>query len=139
MYSLWGAFHVVAFNTIVLLLIMSHLKAVCSDPGVVPLLQSRMDFSDIHTDNPETKIECDERDSWTVCTRCETYRPPKACHCRICKRCVRRMDHHCPWYAIIYRNIKSIYSFRALNEILNFLKNYAIYNYVNNGLSFIYL
>ncbi|XP_012344683.1 palmitoyltransferase ZDHHC3-A isoform X3 [Apis laboriosa] len=94
--SLWGPFHVVAFNTIVLLLITSHLKAVCSDPGVVPLLQSRMDFSDIHTDNPETKIECDERDSWTVCTRCETYRPPKACHCRICKRCVRRMDHHCP-------------------------------------------
>lgn len=101
MYSLWGPFHVVAFNTIVLLLITSHLKAVCSDPGVVPLLQSRMDFSDIHTDSPETKIECDERDSWTVCTRCETYRPPKACHCRICKRCVRRMDHHCPWYAII--------------------------------------
>ncbi|KZC15111.1 PREDICTED: palmitoyltransferase ZDHHC3 [Dufourea novaeangliae] len=95
--SLWGPFHVVAFNTVVLLLIMSHLKAVCSDPGVVPLPQSRMDFSDIHTDNPETKIECDERDNWTVCTRCETYRPPKAHHCRICKRCVRRMDHHCPW------------------------------------------
>nr|XP_034172093.1 palmitoyltransferase ZDHHC7 [Osmia lignaria] len=95
--SLWGPFHVVAFNTVVLLLIMSHLKAVCSDPGVVPLPQSRMDFSDIYTDNPETKIECDERDNWTVCTGCETYRPPKAHHCRICKRCVRRMDHHCPW------------------------------------------
>ncbi|XP_031779906.1 palmitoyltransferase ZDHHC3-like [Nasonia vitripennis] len=33
----------------------------------------------------------------TVCTRCETYRPPRAHHCRICKRCIRRMDHHCPW------------------------------------------
>ncbi|XP_003703773.1 DNZDHHC/NEW1 zinc finger protein 11 isoform X1 [Megachile rotundata] len=95
--SLWGPFHVVAFNIVVLLLIMSHLKAVCSDPGVVPLPQSRMDFSDIYTDNPEAKLECDERDNWTVCTGCETYRPPKAHHCRICKRCVRRMDHHCPW------------------------------------------
>lgn len=37
------------------------------------------------------------QDDWTVCTRCETYRPPRAHHCRICQRCIRRMDHHCPW------------------------------------------
>lgn len=34
---------------------------------------------------------------WSVCARCETYRPPRAHHCRVCRRCVRRMDHHCPW------------------------------------------
>jgi hypothetical protein len=34
---------------------------------------------------------------WTICTRCEMYRPPRAHHCRICKRCIKRMDHHCPW------------------------------------------
>jgi len=34
---------------------------------------------------------------WTVCMKCETYRPPRAHHCRICRRCIRRMDHHCPW------------------------------------------
>jgi hypothetical protein len=47
--SLWGPFHVVLFNTIVFLLAMAHLKAVCSDPGVVPLPQNRVDFSDIHS------------------------------------------------------------------------------------------
>ncbi|KAF7260175.1 hypothetical protein EG68_02047 [Paragonimus skrjabini miyazakii] len=32
-----------------------------------------------------------------MCTRCSMFRPPRAHHCRICRRCVRRMDHHCPW------------------------------------------
>ena len=91
---------------------MSHLKAVCSDPGVVPLPQTRMDFSDMHTAGSGTD-DCDELDDWTVCTRCETYRPPRAHHCRICKRCIRRMDHHCPWshsqfYYLYFLNKKSV-------------------------------
>lgn len=95
--SLWGPFHVVLFNTLVLLLVMSHMKAICSDPGVVPLPQTRMDFSDIHSAGSGGSDDCEERDDWSVCTRCETYRPPRAHHCRICERCIRRMDHHCPW------------------------------------------
>lgn len=107
LFSLWGPFHVVIFNTVVLLLTMAHLKAVCSDPGVVPLPQSRMDFSDIHSGSGAD--EYDERDDWTVCTRCETYRPPRAHHCRICRRCIRRMDHHCPWYLLsIFTNNVSL-------------------------------
>ncbi|KAG8231418.1 hypothetical protein J437_LFUL012428 [Ladona fulva] len=91
--SLWGPFNVVLFNTIIFLLGMAHLKAVCSDPGIVPLPESRLDFSDIHTGSQVSL----QHEDWTVCTRCETYRPPRAHHCRICNRCIRRMDHHCPW------------------------------------------
>ena len=39
-----------------------------------------------------------DSDEWTLCSRCEAYRPPRAQHCRVCHRCVRRMDHHCPWW-----------------------------------------
>ena len=98
-HSLWGLLHAVIFNTVILLLTMSHLKAVLSDPGLVPLPQIRMDFSDMHAGSSEGE-DYDERDDWTVCTKCETYRPPRAHHCRICRRCIRRMDHHCPWYKL---------------------------------------
>lgn len=92
--SLWAPLHVILFNTLILLLIFAHIRAMCSDPGIVPLPQSRMDFSDMHSASSEPLIN---QEDWTVCTRCETYRPPRAHHCRICQRCVRRMDHHCPW------------------------------------------
>jgi len=88
--SLWGAFHAVVFNTIIFLLILSHARAMLSDPGIVPYPESRIDFSDLHSDG------CSD-DGWSVCGRCEMYRPPRAHHCRVCRRCVRRMDHHCPW------------------------------------------
>ncbi|KAM7354159.1 DNZDHHC/NEW1 zinc finger protein 11 [Cochliomyia hominivorax] len=94
--SIWAPFHVVLFNTVVFLLGLSHLKAVLSDPGTVPLPANRLDFSDLHTVGKNNGTG-NGHNEWTVCTRCETYRPPRAHHCRICKRCIRRMDHHCPW------------------------------------------
>ncbi|XP_014662576.1 PREDICTED: palmitoyltransferase ZDHHC3-like [Priapulus caudatus] len=93
--SLWGAFNAVLFNVILTMMLASHLRAVLSDPGVVPLPKTNLDFSDLHSGS-RSPIHQSGHD-WTVCARCETYRPPRAHHCRICRRCIRRMDHHCPW------------------------------------------
>merc|ERR1712232_571524 len=32
-----------------------------------------------------------------VCVVCRTRREMRAHHCKECGRCVRRLDHHCPW------------------------------------------
>lgn len=32
------------------------------------------------------------------CAKCQLVRPARAGHCRLCGRCVRRLDHHCVWY-----------------------------------------
>uniref|UniRef100_A0A915I3F3 Palmitoyltransferase n=1 Tax=Romanomermis culicivorax TaxID=13658 RepID=A0A915I3F3_ROMCU len=133
--TFWSSLHIFGFNVIILLLILSHIRTMFSDPGVVPLSQTRVDFSDLRTLNTRNKkgylvknsLYSNDHDSdyvnfqsmtvqnssdsdsetllknkyvgedWTVCGRCEAYRPPRAHHCRICKRCVRKMDHHCPW------------------------------------------
>ncbi|AAW41653.2 hypothetical protein CNBB1070 [Cryptococcus deneoformans B-3501A] len=31
------------------------------------------------------------------CKNCEHYKPPRAHHCRQCKTCWLKLDHHCPW------------------------------------------
>ena len=50
-FRLWGAVNVVLFNLIVFLMTVAHLRAVLSDPGVVPLPKTSLDFSDIHSGN----------------------------------------------------------------------------------------
>jgi len=64
----------------------SQIQALC-------LYLSRIDFSDSHSEGGSIS----PKEDWTICTRCEMYRPPRAHHCRICKHCIRKMDHHCPW------------------------------------------
>ncbi|XP_064650851.1 palmitoyltransferase ZDHHC3-like [Lineus longissimus] len=92
--TLWGSINALGFNSVLFLLIFSHMRAVLSDPGIIPLPDTDIDFSDIHSGQKKVEKGGDE---WTVCMKCETYRPPRAHHCRICRRCIRRMDHHCPW------------------------------------------
>ncbi|KAK9195882.1 hypothetical protein WN943_004010 [Citrus x changshan-huyou] len=40
---------------------------------------------------------CIEGGDLRYCQKCSHYKPPRAHHCRVCKRCVLRMDHHCIW------------------------------------------
>jgi len=35
--------------------------------------------------------------SSTFCDKCSMMRPARAHHCKSCKRCILKMDHHCPW------------------------------------------
>ena len=39
--------------------------------------------------------EGDGRPTW--CSTCMIYKPDRAHHCREVGRCVRKMDHFCPW------------------------------------------
>ena len=33
----------------------------------------------------------------SVCGKCTRVRPARTHHCSVCKTCVLKMDHHCPW------------------------------------------
>ncbi|CAH8867245.1 unnamed protein product [Trichobilharzia szidati] len=86
-HSFWAIINTICFNIVASLLLFSHMCAVLTDPGVMPLYQYSIEYLST-LQKPE---------GWTTCNKCGIHRPPRAHHCRICRRCVRRMDHHCPW------------------------------------------
>ncbi|XP_065562645.1 palmitoyltransferase ZDHHC3-like isoform X1 [Artemia franciscana] len=92
--SIWTSIHAVSFNSLIFLLLFAHWRAVFTDPGTVPFPARKLDFSDLHSGN---RASSEQKEGWTVCLKCEIYRPPRAHHCRTCNRCIRKMDHHCPW------------------------------------------
>ncbi|CAD5208826.1 unnamed protein product [Bursaphelenchus xylophilus] len=109
--TFWGLFHICAFNGLLGMAVLAHLRTMLSDPGIVPLCSQTIsqkpkpfsrdnddsDYSDSETELYPAKKDSYVGEDWSICTRCQSYRPPRAHHCRICKRCVRKMDHHCPW------------------------------------------
>ena len=84
--SVWGIVHLVLFNTCAVLGIVSHVRAMTTDPGAVPPGAVPLDAH-----GPGAKAR------HMVCRKCDSYKPPRAHHCSICGRCVIKMDHHCPW------------------------------------------
>lgn len=70
-----------AYQALISLALLSHAQAMTTDPGIIRELSPPNDFLD-----PRSCKQC--RNQW---------KPPRAHHCRVCRRCVFRMDHHCPW------------------------------------------
>jgi len=79
--TFWGYFHGIIFNTLAWLGLISHARAMLSNPGAVPFNAKPVDPAHY------------ERQ----CHRCNNFKPERAHHCSVCNRCVVKMDHHCPW------------------------------------------
>ncbi|CAH7690629.1 DHHC palmitoyltransferase-domain-containing protein [Phakopsora pachyrhizi] len=47
------------------------------------------------------------------CSTCESYRPPRSSHCRICDCCIEGIDHHCNYLnnCIGARNYRTFFAF----------------------------
>lgn len=86
------------------LLNASYTAAVFTDPGS-PLTtrrgNNRHEYSALPvTEYPEfTSYTVSSTGSSRYCKKCQCPKPDRAHHCSTCKRCVLKMDHHCPWLA----------------------------------------
>ncbi|XP_053455399.1 palmitoyltransferase ZDHHC3 isoform X5 [Nycticebus coucang] len=85
-YSIINGF---VFNLLAFLALASHCRAMLTDPGAVPKGNATKEFIESLQLKPGQVVY--------KCPKCCSIKPDRAHHCSVCKRCIRKMDHHCPW------------------------------------------
>ncbi|MQM03773.1 hypothetical protein Taro_036560 [Colocasia esculenta] len=88
-----GLMNAAAFSGLAFICVATYVMAISRDPGHVPSVYA----PDI--EDPGMPIHEIKRKGGDLryCQKCSHYKPPRAHHCRVCKRCILRMDHHCVW------------------------------------------
>ncbi|MED6122782.1 hypothetical protein PIB30_043159 [Stylosanthes scabra] len=100
-----GTFNAAIFTLLASLSVFSFSVCVLSDPGHVPSSYVPDVEGQASKDNAERK----------KCDKCYGYKPPRTHHCRVCKKCVLKMDHHCVWInnCVGYWNYKAFFVFSS--------------------------
>ncbi|CAH8562450.1 unnamed protein product [Schistosoma turkestanicum] len=115
------------YHIFAILAVVSHFKAFSTDPGSVPIGAANQAFA-----------KCLQQYSSYLsappirCIKCLSIKPDRAHHCRICQRCIRKMDHHCPWinncvgeenqkYFVLFSLYICLMSFTAVGMCFYFL------------------
>ena len=101
-------FSLLIFNFFSFMTLITHLKSMFTNPGFVPFNFTFNDF-DISKEN----FSLLSQQYNLYCNKCKIFRPFRAHHCKICNRCVLKMDHHCFWIfnCVGYYNQKNFYQF----------------------------
>jgi hypothetical protein len=95
-----GHFHRLAFTLTAVLAVAAHFKAMTTDPGAVPpdaipLEEPKPDVeATANGENGETDpiMNPTKRKGTRICRRCNAFKPKRAHHCSVCRRCIIKMD-----------------------------------------------
>uniref|UniRef100_A0A1L8DYE1 Palmitoyltransferase n=1 Tax=Nyssomyia neivai TaxID=330878 RepID=A0A1L8DYE1_9DIPT len=88
-YPIYASINMIIFNILAFLAVSSHLRTMFTDPGSVPKGNA--------SDKAIQQMGLREGEVFFKCAKCCSIKPDRAHHCSVCRVCVRKMDHHCPW------------------------------------------
>lgn len=129
---MFGVICLVIHHILVFFLMWSFAMSISVDPGRVPEWYARLEMERQGMHVPaQTMKENDEEyrqlaedaiggsiekkldGTGRWCRKCIKVKPDRCHHCRVCQRCVLKMDHHCPWInnCVGYYNYKFFFLF----------------------------
>jgi len=88
-WSFYGLVNLFFFQSFAILALTSHTRTMLTDPGAVPRGNA--------TRENIARMGYKEGQVIFKCSKCCSIKPDRAHHCSVCQRCIRKMDHHCPW------------------------------------------
>ncbi|KAH8290319.1 hypothetical protein KR054_001908 [Drosophila jambulina] len=88
-YTVFSTLNMIVFQALAFLAFASHIRTMLSDPGAVPRGNATKEMIE--------QMGYREGQMFYKCPKCCSIKPDRAHHCSVCQRCIRKMDHHCPW------------------------------------------
>lgn len=120
--SLYNSVNASVFLFFALLAAVAHLNAMVTDPGAIPIGNA--------THENIQRLGLKDGQVVYKCAKCCSLKPDRAHHCSICQRCIRKMDHHCPWvnncvgennqkYFVLFTLYIAVISFHAIFIVIS--------------------
>jgi len=108
-----GLVEVVVFHYLTAMLLICYVRSILMHPGDIPENDPQWEYQPQDgrcSPNwvPMGLQEMKRTGLRRHCKWCGKYKPDRCHHCRVCKTCILKMDHHCPWIynCVGFRNHK---------------------------------
>jgi hypothetical protein len=96
-----GIIETIVFHFFTALVLICYVLSILVHPGEIPDEDPQWEYihdgrgasDSVPLSLQETKKSGERRH----CKWCGKYKPDRCHHCRVCKTCILKMDHHCPW------------------------------------------
>mmetsp|Transcript_66579 Transcript_66579/g.206252 ORF Transcript_66579/g.206252 Transcript_66579/m.206252 type:complete len:331 (+) Transcript_66579:173-1165(+) len=97
-----GLVEVVVFHYLTAMLLICYVRSILMHPGDIPENDPQWEYQPQDgrcSPNwvPMGLQEMKRTGLRRHCKWCGKYKPDRCHHCRVCKTCILKMDHHCPW------------------------------------------
>merc|ERR1719252_507701 len=83
------------------MVLICYARAFFTHPGTVPDHDPYWQYAPQNGGRanwtPAGLVEMKKTGERRHCKWCGKYKPDRCHHCRVCKTCILKMDHHCPW------------------------------------------
>mmetsp|Transcript_70783 Transcript_70783/g.124897 ORF Transcript_70783/g.124897 Transcript_70783/m.124897 type:complete len:364 (+) Transcript_70783:107-1198(+) len=95
-----GLVQLTVFVPVTVMLLICYVRCILTHPGEIPDNDAKWEY--MHgggklTAAPLSLQEVKKSGERRHCKWCGKYKPDRCHHCRVCKTCILKMDHHCPW------------------------------------------